>query len=215
MKGWLQSLPIIGSLFRSSEPTSEFVAAFWAHMQEHFGTCIVNKLDNTEMNLICQALDALGILDRVRFLDRFTTTIGRRIYVPFKPGVPRGDWDLWSQIVVCVHEHQHVVQHNREGITFEATYLADRAARAKYEIEAMRSNLELEYWRTGKLPSAKALAVKLYDYGCRPGDVAVAEKALSLASISVKQGAVLNEASKVALDWLNKNAPALAAKKAS
>lgn len=202
----LRSLPLIRNLIRSDQPRSEQVAAFWAHMQAHYGTCLVNKLSSTEMDLLGQALDALGVLDRVRFLDGFATTVGKRIYVPFEPGVPRSDWDLWSQIVVCVHEHQHVAQHLRLGLEFEARYLGDRAARANYEIEAMRSNLELAYWRTGKTPSTKALAEQLYDYGCRSGDVAVASKALALAAVSVRSGAVLNDASKVAIDWLNEHA---------
>lgn len=129
--GLLQSLPLVGKLFRTSEPRSEQVAAFWAHMQAHYGTCLVNKLSSTEMELVGQALDALGILDRARFLGGFATTIGKRIYVPFEPGVP---------------------------------------------------------------------------FGCRAADVAVAQKALALAAVSVRSGAVLNDASKVALDWLNEHA---------
>lgn len=207
MIGWLQSLKYVGSIFQRGAPRSEVVAAFWAHMQAHYGTCLVNKLSNAESELIALALDRLGVLDRGEFLENFATTIGKRIYVPFEPGVPRKGWDLWSQIVICVHEHQHVVQHEREGIEYEARYLIDRAARTNYEVEAMRSNLELAYWHTGKTPSPKALAKQLYNYACRAGDVAVAEKSLALAAVSVRSGAVLNEATKVALDWLNEHAP--------
>jgi hypothetical protein len=207
VKGLLQSLPVVSVIFRASEPPSELVLAFWAHMQAHYGTCLVNKLSNVEMNLISQGLDALGILKKATFLENFTTTIGRRVYVPFEPGVPRLGWDLWSQIVVCVHEHQHVEQQKRLGIEFETKYVTDRAARAEYETEALRSNLELAFWHTGKTPSTKALANNLSGYGFRAEDIAVAAKSLALAAVSVKQGAILNEASKVALDWLNDYAP--------
>ncbi len=48
------------------------------------------------------------------------------------------------------------MQHDREGLAYEVSYLADRAARARWEAEAYRSNLELQFWRTGTTPSAQA-----------------------------------------------------------
>ena len=128
MKGFLQSLPVVGKVFVDIQP--EEVWAFWRFMQDHYRTTVVNKRDALEMQLVAQALDALGIQSSERFLRNFTTTLGRRIYTPFEVGSPRGGWDLWSQVVICVHEHQHVVQHDREGLSFEVSYLADRAARA-------------------------------------------------------------------------------------
>ncbi|HMA91698.1 MAG TPA: hypothetical protein VKP30_03385 [Polyangiaceae bacterium] len=212
MRGLLQSLPIVGIIARLGEPPDAVVSAFWKHMQSHYGTSLVNKLSSVEMNLLSQALDTLGILKKVEFLENFTTTIGRCIYVPFEPGVPRAGWDLWSQVVICVHEHQHVEQQRRLGIEYEARYLADRASRAEFETEALRSNLELAYWRTGKIPSTKALANTLSNYCCSAGDIAVASKQLALSALSIRCGAVLNEASKVALDWLDEHAPNLKAK---
>ncbi len=207
MKGFLQSLPVVGRVFFDVRP--EEVWAFWRFMQDHFRTTALNKRDALEMQLVAQALDALGIQSRYRFLRNFTTTIGRRIYTPFEVGVPRGGWDLWSQIVVCVHEHQHIVQHDREGLSFEVSYLADRAARGRWETEAYRSNLELHFWRYGTTPSALRLAEVLSDYGCRPEDVEVAAKSLALSAVSVRKGAVLNEATHVALRWLDEHLPRL------
>lgn len=210
MKGFLQSLPVVGKVFLDLQP--EEVWAFWRFMQERFRTSVVNKRDALEMQLVAQALDALGVQSREHFLRNFTTTIGRRIYMPFDVGVPRGGWDLWSQIVVCVHEHQHVVQHDREGLSFEVSYLADRAARARWEAEAYRSNLELHFWRYGTTPSARRIAEALSDYGCRPEDVDVAAKSLALSAVSARRGAVMNEATHVALGWLDEHLPRLRAK---
>lgn len=207
MKGLLQSLPVVGKVFLDVQP--EEVWAFWRFMQEHFHTSVVNKRDALEMQLVAQALDALGVQSRERFLRNFTTTIGRRVYTPFEVGVPRGGWDLWSQVIVCVHEHQHVVQHDREGLSFEVSYLADRAARARWEAEAYRSNLELQFWRTGTTPSAQRTASVLKDYGCRDGDIEVTAKSLALSAISVRKGAVINEATHVALGWLDEHVPRL------
>lgn len=210
MKGFLQSLPVVGKVFVDIQP--EEVWAFWRFMQDHYRTTVVNKRDALEMQLVAQALDALGIQSRDRFLRNFTTTLGRRIYTPFEVGSPRGGWDLWSQVVICVHEHQHVVQHDREGLSFEVSYLADRAARARWEAEAYRSNLELHFWRYGTTPSARRIAEVLGDYGCRPEDVDVAAKSLALSAVSIRKGAVINEATHVALGWLDEHVPRLPAK---
>lgn len=210
MKGFLQSLPEVGKVFVDIQP--EEVWAFWRFIQDHYRTTVVNKRDALEMQLVAQALDALGIQSRDRFLRNFTTTLGRRIYTPFEVGSPRGGWDLWSQVVICVHEHQHVVQHDREGLSFEVSYLADRAARARWEAEAYRSNLELHFWRYGTTPSARRIAEVLGDYGCRPEDVDVAAKSLALSAVSIRKGAVINEATHVALGWLDEHVPRLRAK---
>ena len=210
MKGFLQSLPVVGKVFVDIQP--EEVWAFWRFMHDHYRTTVVNKRDALEMQLVAQALDALGIQSRDRFLQNFTTTLGRRIYTPFEVGSPRGGWDLWSQVVICVHEHQHVVQHDREGLSFEVSYLADRAARARWEAEAYRSNLELHFWRYGTTPSARRIAEVLGDYGCRPEDVDVAAKSLALSAVSIRKGAVINEATHVALGWLDEHVPRLRAK---
>lgn len=104
------------------------------------------------------------------------------------------------------------MQHDREGLSFEVSYLADRAARARWEAEAYRSNLELHFWRYGTTPSAQRMAEMLSDYGCRPEDVDVAAKSLALSAVSVRRGAVINEATHVALRWLDEHVPRLRAK---
>lgn len=195
----------------SGEIAQDEVIAFWRHMQERFGTVTVNKADAFEMQLVAGVLDTLGILDKERFLGSFTTTLGRKIYTPFDVGSPNERWDLWDQVVVCVHEHQHVVQHDREGLSYEVSYVADRAARARFEAEAYRSNLEMHFWRFGSPMRSRPLAELLHDYGCRPEDVEVAAHSLALANVSVRRGAVLNEATRAALDWLDRHVPHLRA----
>lgn len=190
----------------SAEIQQDEVISFWRHMQERFGTTTVNKADAVEMQIVASVLDALGILDKERFLKSFTTTLGRKIYTPFDVGSANDVWDLWDQVVVCVHEHQHVVQHDREGLSFEVSYVADRAARARFEAEAYRSNLEMHFWRYGTTTRSRPLAALLHDYGCRPEDVEIAAHSLALANVSVRRGAVLNESTRAALDWLDRYA---------
>ncbi|HEU4408397.1 MAG TPA: hypothetical protein VFS43_24245 [Polyangiaceae bacterium] len=192
-----------------AEPTPEEVRAFWAFLTAHYGTTVVDKADAAEMALVAAFLDRLGVMDRARFLANYTTTIGRRIYLPFELG--KGQ-DLWHQMVIAVHEHQHVVQLDRDGwLAFTGGYLLRTATRARYETEAYRTHLELHFWRTGAMLSARDLAAKLRAYGCSGEDVVVAEKVLRLSEPAVRQGAALVPATRVALSWLNAHAPHLRA----
>ncbi|MBC7173708.1 MAG: hypothetical protein H5U40_14810, partial [Polyangiaceae bacterium] len=123
--------------------------------------------------------------------------------------------DLWHQVVLCVHEHQHVVQHDREGLRFELSYLGSRAARARWEAEAYRSNVELHFWRFGETPPVRDVVDVLRHYGCRTEDIDVAARSLALSAVSVQKGAVMNEATHVALGWLDEHVPRLRAKPAA
>ena len=89
---------------------------------------------------------------------------------------------------------------------------AQRSFIENWEAEAYRSNLELQFWRTGTTPSAQRTASVLKDYGCRDGDIEVTAKSLALSALSVKKGAVINEATHVALGWLDEHVPRLRAK---
>jgi hypothetical protein len=195
----------------SDDVTPGEVREFWRFMLGEFNTELVEEGRPLDMQVLVRALRVLGIVDQRRFLRSFAITLGRQIYLPFRIGVPQPGWDLWSQVVVCVHEHQHVVQYDRDETAFLVDYLTSRSARARFEAEAYRSNLELEYWRTGKVPSADSLAERLLEYGCGDEDVEVAECALALSAVAVRRRGVLNEASHVALEWLNENLPHRAA----
>ncbi|MEB2312369.1 MAG: hypothetical protein OZ921_00545 [Sorangiineae bacterium] len=82
-------------------------------------------------------------------------------------------------------------------------------ARARWEAEAYRSNLELQFCHTGTTPSAQRTASLLKDYGCRDGDIEVTAKSLALSPVSVRKGAVINDATHMALDWLDEHVPRL------
>ncbi len=45
--------------------------------------------------------------------------------------------------------------------------------------------------------------------GCRDGDIEVTAKSLALSALSVKKGEVINEATHVALGWLDEHVPRL------
>ena len=60
-----------------------------------------------------------------------------------------------------------------------------------------------------ELEGKRPLAELLHDYGCRPEDVEIAAHSLALANVSVRRGAVLNESTRAALDWLDVHAARL------
>lgn len=202
LKGTLQALPLVGEWFQDVTPDE--VRRFWRYMCNEVGASVIDKSKAGEMKLVADMLGALGIQDRDAFMNQYTTTLGTRIYVPFEVGSPEGGWDLWQQMIICVHELQHVLQYRKGGpINFGLAYLTDRAARTEFEVEAYTCNLEMNYWRYGKTGSAKAQARSLRGYAVRESDIYVAEQGLGLAAYSITQGAVATEAMSIALPWLN------------
>lgn len=182
--------------------TPELVKSLWSYMTRVYGTKIINKNNSSEMMLVSQALSRMGILDQNDFMSKFTTTIGHGIYIPFEIGDPSGYWSLESQIVVCAHEHQHVVQYDADNWGFYYSYLTDTNARAKYETEAYRSDLEFEMFYNRTLPNISNVAHKLTCYGLNSTQVHVAEVSLQSAARMVSKGMILNQATKTALSVL-------------
>ena len=116
---------------KPTELSPELVRDFWRHMTGAYGTRVIDKSSAWEMRLVGMFLARINVLDEEEFLRRFTTTIGKRIYTPFEVGVPDEHYDLWSQISVCVHEHQHVEQLLRDGwLKFAGRYLVSSVGRA-------------------------------------------------------------------------------------
>jgi hypothetical protein len=190
MKGYLQSLPVVGKIFLDVQP--EEVWAFWRFMQDHFRTSVINKNSALEMQLVARGLEALGIQSKDRFLKNFTTTIGRRIYTPFEVGSPKGGWDSGTSRHLRARAPARRAARSR-GAGLRGQLPRRRAARARWEAEAYRSNLELQFWRTAPRPRP-AHRLGAQDYGCRDGDIEVTAKSLALSALSVKKGAVINEA---------------------
>jgi hypothetical protein len=183
--------------------TSELTKELWRTMNEHYGTTVVPKARSPLMKASGYGLDVIGIMDRHTFMERYTTVVGRRIYPWFTVG--EGDEvDLWYQIVVCVHEHQHVVQARRDGLTgFSIPYLLSGRRRALIEAEAYRCNLEMNWWRSGEFGEPARLAARLSQYGCGQDAVAAARHYLEEAVFDLQDGVVKNEASIFAIEWLD------------
>jgi hypothetical protein len=111
--------------------------------------------------------------------------------------------------VIFAHESQHVHQFRTEGIDFMARYLTSDADRAEYEAEAYRCSAELDWWRYGQLDDPQALADHLVAYNCTSADIASADEILRLSEDTIERGGLVSNAAATAIDWLDRNAPAL------
>jgi len=193
------------------KPTPEQVKAFWDHMCGKYGSTVVSKADAEEMKLIAKALELIGILDADKFLNQFTTTIGSKIYTPFEVGVESSKHDLWNQMVICAHEHQHVIQAQTIGVEFATRYLIDPTWRAVYEGEAYRVSMTLLAWRNGKVPPVTGYVKVIESYGVEGASQQFFKKYLEMSRATLKAGGIPDEAAKVAIDWLNEHTPQLQA----
>ncbi len=172
-----------------SQLTPMTVRALYDYMSRRYRTEIIDKRRAAAMHAMSWFIERVSGIPAKTFVERYGTTIGRRIYLPFVPGETSNGFDLWSQVVICAHEHQHVEQLQRDGwIKFVLSYLASSSARATYEADAYRTAIELSFWRTGRIPSPTTIASRLRDYAASPGDVKMAETMLISFARTVRRG---------------------------
>lgn len=176
------------------------VVAFYGYMKKKFGTMVIEKADAVEMRVVAASLALMGIMDVQKFLKKYATTVGNRVYVPFEVG--SDEVSLVDQIALLVHEHVHVGQFEANG--FVPEYLLNSGKRALHECSAYRATMEMVFYLTGRCPSPSKLAKGLKAYMCSDEDIAVADKYLNLASEVVKGSGVITEESKVAIAWLRR-----------
>lgn len=184
------------------EFNGDAIIAFWKHMSHKFGSSHCTKGDSEFCKMIAWCADKMGIMDSDDFMKKYSSTIGKKIYTPWKIG--SDEKPLWYQIVIIVHEHVHVYQDDTDDF-FQIKYLASDAHRAVFEAEAYRTELELCWWRYGALPSIRKVAEKVKPYSVSDDDVDVVEQYLKSSSVSICKGALLGPVIRHALVWLHGN----------
>lgn len=174
-------------------------------MAQRFDCIVINKNNSAFMRVVGQFLDGLKILDKERFLEQYTTTIGRTIYVPFVIGEESVEFPLLNQVSILTHECVHVCQYRDEDMTFVLAYLFDSMARAAYEAQAMAANMEIRMWNDSTIDDidcAKS-AEKLRDYNCNDEEIQIVVPMLKTKKSIVSQGGLITEPGKVAISYLN------------
>ena len=187
------------------EITPQLTRGLWRAMNEHYDTRVVHKEKSPLMKAASFGLHTIGIMERETFMERYTTAWGKRIYPWFRVG-EGSQRDLWYQIVICVHEHQHIVQYRRDGLLrYSALYALNTRRRALLEAEAYRCNMEMKWWRHKKTGDPGSLANRLADYGCSKMDIRAARTYLEVCADEIRSGGAKNESSLFAIDWLERH----------
>jgi len=192
-------------------PTPSLVRDFWSFMTERFETRVVDKRSARSMKLFGGLLAKLVSMDRDVFLLHRATTIGGTIYLPFQPGDDRSDWGLWEQMLLCVVEHDRVLQGEELGVIGYGLRRLTSLGRALLEAEACRCRLEMEWWRTGRVPDPVAIADRLRGDGVVDAHIALVAISLRRAAERIRAGVIHSRASAVAIEWLDTFAPHLRA----
>lgn len=188
------------------EITAEMAKGLWDHLSDEFDSMVLDKGDSDLMEVIGWFLDAIGVLDKERFLADYGTTLIDRIYIPFTPGEVSVKWTPVKQVSMAIHEHQHVFDCEEVGAwKFSTGYLASKATRAEYEALAYRTNLEFYWWLAGNMGSASYYAEKIRSYGCGDDQVAFIRAFLESSIHPIREGEIISPVCQVAFAWLEKN----------
>lgn len=188
--------------------TSQNVIDFWKYMNSFYKTSTVDKNNSTMMSTIGTFLNTMGVLNKTSFMNKFTTTIGTTIYTPFTIGDTNNkNWSLLDQIIVCVHEHMHVLQYKKDGsFTFPYKYLATTKGRTEYEAEAYTCSLEMFWLVYQAMPSTDIYVNSMKSYNVTPQDLITFKNILDANALLIKAGKkIMEEPVQTATNWLNIN----------
>lgn len=121
--------------------TPELARDLWRHMSLHLHSKVAQKEDKVVMRVASRIVARRTNTTAEDFMTDFVTTLGRRIYIPFEVGGDT-DWSLRDQMLLAVHEHQHVAQWRHQPVKFLVRYARDTRRRALFEAEAFLSEVE-------------------------------------------------------------------------
>lgn len=189
---------------RAWVPDPDSVQALWLHLAARYRTRLLDKRRSPLMHAVAWVLGTARVLPKDAFLQQYTTTIGRRIYLAWDPWlVDDSPETAWRSLVLAVHEHQHVAQWERGPVRFVLGYLLSPRRRAELEAEAYGTALELAVWAGRPLPEPRTLAERLRDYACGPRQVAQAARNLEVVAATALSGGPASEAAHVAMTFLS------------
>lgn len=157
--------------------TKEDVVEIHKKLQKEFDFKLVYKKNSSFMKFIAFFLSLFGILDKKKFMEDFTTTIGSTVYHNYKIGEGNQD-ELWSQFKTLIHEIIHVQQSKHFGfLKFSLSYLLSSNSRTQFETQAYKSSFILNYSIYGNFPEPILVAENLYSYSLKEKHVNMAADA--------------------------------------
>lgn len=187
----------MSELIITPEQTKEFHRAACERWHAH----IADKNDSSVISAVASLLDTMKILDKEEFMENYTITLLDTIYPPYDVGVP-DNYSLWDQVETLVHELVHVQQYRDDKLGFPFRYVADKSARAEYEAKAYAADMEMFYWRTGKLYDIRARAQVLENYALEQEHINFAASLMESIGATIEAGAAVNDIAAWSMDWL-------------
>jgi hypothetical protein len=183
-------------------------------MSHHFNSRLAQKETEALRCIASLMLESPKFKGKSDYLVNTPMSFDNTIHVPFIIGEEEPYWPAWLQVRTCVHEHQHILQGQKEGWAIrDIHYLTKSAFRAQYEAEAYACDMQLEFWRLGasfsfyKFIDERSLILR--SYGCGPNDIRKAQKYLRDCTEKIVKGELENPPVKKAIEWLDQNAPGL------
>lgn len=146
----------------------------WTLLQRDLGSIVAPKEKKTVMRIASRIVARRTDTTRVEFMDDFVTTLGRRIYLPFVIGTEEEGWSFRAQMLLAVHEHQHVAQWRKQPVRFLAQYARSTRKRALFEAEAFLAEFEACAMFDWNPPSLEQRLGTLNGYGVTAADIQAA-----------------------------------------
>lgn len=199
-------------------PTADEVRTFTAWMAAQCRARVFDKRSAPEMRVAAVVLQVLGVQRPEYFLSNSATTLPlpgpngaiASIYLPYVPGVGTDVWPLDVQVAAIIHECEHALQYARDGAPgMTWRYVTLPRALVEYEVEARAAQRCYLTWRGALGYPADFLADSLSEYGVGPRWVAYAREVSVALAVPIERGAPITAAWRLALPWLEANAPEL------
>ena len=181
--------------------TAANVRAFAAHLQGKYKAPIIDQ--SSPLIHVLEALLELMGLDAIegsvsKWLSKWSISLRRFVYLCFVPGgrkIP-----LALQVGILVHEYTHIRRQKKDR-RFFVRYIFRSSFRCKYEVEAIKAQMEILHLLGRELTPEVAVGT-LRAYGLTKADLSVALKQLRYYHTNiVERGRMAQAVAKVARDW--------------
>jgi hypothetical protein len=189
--------------------TSKIVVDYHIYMARRFDFEIVRKADDELMILISRGLEVMGIMDDEEFMKRYAVSfvdplLDRRfVWIPWEIG-QGSQAALRMQCEVLAHEAGHIVRAVQMGPRWGPKYLLSKSFRGHEEAQAMRPQMEMHFYLTGKRSDTARLANGLKNYRVRSRDIRVMKIELDIIQASILRGRVGSLAGKNGIRYLKR-----------
>lgn len=160
-------------------------------------SCEIVSKNDSWLKYIARYIDMFSNISADEFMNKYTTTIGSKIFMP--AGYNRD----WGFIKLLTHEVQHVADFAKNPQDM-VMYCISKQTRAHIEMRAITTSFELEWWKNKRALSPRKYSRRLFDYGLEDKHVEYVEKGLTSASLSIQQGKIITPVGKNAIAILKR-----------